>query len=417
MNNYLFTMNLIFWLLLLYNLILTIAGLIYRFKTKNRVKLGPEEYPDIDIFIPCHNEGVVIQDTLNAMAKIRYEGILNIYVLNDNSSDDTGKIAKIFDETYSFIHHIEVPEPKEGEPRGKSRVLNYGLSISNGEYFVVYDADNQPNSDAVSRLIEITKRTDRAVGAVGTVRTINTEVNLLTRFISIEFQAFQLSMQSGRFYLHKVGSLPGTNMLLKRSVLEEVGGYDPKALAEDAELTIRLASKGHLIAVDPYSQTWEQEPQDLKSLIKQRTRWLQGNLYVMSKFFKEPTWWSTLCFAHLFYYKATYVLFTSLLLVSNSIFVLGLFGILKIETVFPYTTSVCFTYFVYTMQLVCAVWFDKTLSSKTLIAISLMYFSYAQLFIYLLLRSIYVLYKDKKNGIVSWDKTSRNKVNNQNLST
>lgn len=410
MKVFLFIMNIVFWILLLYYLILTIAGLIYRFKTKNRVKLRPEEYPDIDIFIPCHNEGVVIQDTLNAMAKIRYEGILNIYVLNDNSTDDTGEIAQLFDETYSFIHHIEVPEPKEGEPRGKSRVLNYALSISNGEYFVVYDADNQPNSDAVSRLIEITKRTDRAVGAVGTVRTINSDFNLLTRFISIEFQAFQLSMQSGRVYLHKAGSLPGTNMLLKRTILEEVGGYDPKALAEDAELTIRLASKGYLIAVDPYSQTWEQEPQDLKTLVKQRTRWLQGNIYVMLKFFKEPTWWTPLCFAHLFYYKATYLLFAVLLILSNSIFVLGLFGVIEIESILPYTTLMCFSYFIYTMKLVCAVWFDKTLSFKTIIAISLMYFSYAQLFVYLLLRSFIMVYKDKRNGTVTWDKTARNKV-------
>ncbi len=32
-------------------------------------------------------------------------------------------------------------------------------------------------------------------------------------------------------------------MLLRRSALEELGGYDPYAIAEDAELTLRITQK------------------------------------------------------------------------------------------------------------------------------------------------------------------------------
>lgn len=61
--------------------------------------------------------------------------------------------------------------------------------------------------------------------------------------ISLEFQIFQLLMQSGRWLLFQTGSLTGTNMLLRRSALEELGGYDPYAIAEDAELTLRITQK------------------------------------------------------------------------------------------------------------------------------------------------------------------------------
>ena len=67
------------------------------------------------------------------MAKIEYPGKLTIYLLNDNSQDETPEIGDDFDKAYAHIRHIRVPP---GEPKGKSRVLNYGLSISDGEYFV-----------------------------------------------------------------------------------------------------------------------------------------------------------------------------------------------------------------------------------------------------------------------------------------
>lgn len=176
--------------LLVYYSFLTIAGLIHRnSKRKDRTL---EHYPSVDIFIPAHNEGVVIKDTLEAMAKIEYPGKLTIYLLNDNSQDETPEIGDDFDKAYAHIRHIRVPP---GEPKGKSRVLNYGLSISDGEYFCVYDADNQPEPHALRMLVEHAETTEDAVGAVGHVRTVNEKRNWLTRMISLEFQIFQLLMQ------------------------------------------------------------------------------------------------------------------------------------------------------------------------------------------------------------------------------
>lgn len=403
MNTFFLIAVIIFWSILLYYSLLVIAGLYIR---KNKERLEPlETYPSLDVFIPAHNEGVVMMDTLTAMTKLEYPGDMQIYVLNDHSQDQTGQIAAQFAAQYPHIHHIEVPD--SDEPKGKSRVLNYGLSISNGEYFIVYDADNQPNPDAAVRLMEMTMRTENACGAVGCVRTLNAQANWLTRFIAIEFKVFQLTMQAGRYFVHKIGSLPGTNMLLKRSILMDLGGYDPYALAEDGELTIRLASKGYVIAVDSHSQTWEQEPQTLKALIKQRTRWLQGNLYIMAKFFKEPTWWTKQCMVHLAYYLSIYFIFICLLLLSNVLFILGLLGFVHFDSNIPFFLLWILTYIFFTIQLICALWYDKRVTFKYLIAASLMYFSYAQLFIFLFGRASWLILKDKKKGTVSWDKTER----------
>lgn len=389
--------------LLAYSSFLTIAGLVHRNQKKKKRTLS--HYPSVDILIPAHNEGVVIKDTLEAMANIEYPGKLTIYLLNDNSHDETGEIGDSFEQAYAHIRHIRVPP---GEPKGKSRVLNYGLSISDGEYFCVYDADNQPEPHALRMLVEYAETVEDAVGAVGHVRTMNETRNWLTRMISLEFQVFQLLMQSGRWLLFRAGSLTGTNMLLRRSVLEELGGYDPYAIAEDAELTLRITRKGYLLPIVPESITWEQEPEHLKVLIKQRTRWLQGNLYILENILSSLDFFKGKLLVHSLQQVLVYVLFWLFLIISNVWFIIGLLGIFHIQYTIPLLFMWYVAYVTYTSQLFSAQSVEKTFTPINIFISVIMYFTYAQLFTYLFIRSLILYLRAKsKKQIIGWDKTVR----------
>ena len=153
--------------LLVYYSFLTLAGLVHR--SRKRKDRTLEHYPSVDILIPAHNEGVVIKDTLEAMAKIEYPGKLTVYLLNDNSQDETPEIGDDFDKAYAHIRHIRVPLVNQR----KITCIKLWFSISDGEYFCVYDADNQPEPHALRMLVEHAETTEDAVGAVGHVRTVN----------------------------------------------------------------------------------------------------------------------------------------------------------------------------------------------------------------------------------------------------
>ncbi|WP_203246754.1 glycosyltransferase family 2 protein [Sporosarcina beigongshangi] len=396
----------LFMTLLSYYSILTLAGIYNRLKTKITPVL--DFYPGVDILIPAHNEGIVIKNTIEAMIALEYPGELQIYVLNDNSSDDTGEIVGAFAEVFRNVHHIKVPA---GDPRGKSRVLNYGLSISKNKYYCVYDADNQPDPQALIKLVAISETNPKAAGAVGYVRTFNESATWLTRMISIEFQVFQLLMQSGRWQLFKTGSLTGTNMLVKRSVIEELGGYDPYAIAEDAELTLRITQKGYYLPIVPNSVTWEQEPETLSVYLKQRTRWLQGNLYIVEKTLTEPDYFKGKLLVHSIHQLLVYVVFWLFLIISYVWFALGIFDFFHIEHTYPLLFIWYLAYVVYTAQLFSAQAVQKTFSPINIFVSVIMYFTYAQLFTYLFVRS-FVLYikAKKKRQMIGWDKTTRFKV-------
>ncbi|MBT2581568.1 glycosyltransferase [Planococcus sp. ISL-109] len=403
MNIFIGFIVVLFWILLLFYSAVTIGGVWYRLRFKNPPKI--DKYPSVAVLIPAHNEEIVIENTLRAMARLKYEGKLDIYVLDDSSKDGTAGIVQEFAEVFSRIHYIPVPP---GNPKGKSRVLNYGLSITNSEYFVVYDADNEPDPDALEKLVQAAETVPNAAGAVGYVKTKNVDTNILTRMIALEFQVFQLLMQCGRWALFKIGSLAGTNMLLRRSVIEKLGGYDVYALAEDAELTVRLAAAGYVLPVIPTSHTWEQEPETLKAFIKQRTRWLTGNLYLLEKSLKERSHWKGRTFILSLQHLFTYLIFVLMLLVSHIFFILSVSGVDIPIISAPLMMLWFMTYIVYTAQLLSALVVDRNVSLTNVLFVLVMYFTYAQLFLLLLVLSItkYTWSKLRKKTI-AWDKTQR----------
>lgn len=300
------------WMMLLYHMFLMEGGYLHFRSFEKPIDQWSEkmvDVPTVSIFIPAHNEAVVIEQTLRAMSRLYYpKDKLEVIVINDNSSDNTGEIAQRFTEKYPFIRVIETVEPNKG--KGKSSALNSALAASDSDIVVVYDADNTPERMAVWYLVMGLVNDPKAAATVGKFRVINADETWLTRFINIETICFQWMAQGGRWKWFKIATIPGTNFAIRRSVLESLGGWDVKALAEDTELTIRVYNMGYHIRFFPKAITWEQEPENLKVWWKQRTRWARGNQYVVLKFLTQfMTLKRKSIIFDLFYFFFTYFLF------------------------------------------------------------------------------------------------------------
>lgn len=403
MSGVLLVISVLFWILLFYYVSLDILGLYFRSKKITFPML--EHYPPVSILIPAHNEEKVLGETLEAMVKLVYPGDMEILVLNDSSTDTTGEITQEYARLYRRIHHVRVPE---GYPRGKARVLNYGLSLANGELIAVYDADNQPEPNALRLLVDACFGTEGAVGAVGYVKTINERKNWLTRMIAIEFSVFQLLMQSGRWAMMRLGSLTGTNMLVTKEALKQVGGWDVYALAEDADLTMKLTAIGGSLPVVPESRTWEQEPETISVWFRQRTRWMQGNLYLIAKVFREKSWRRGRVLGHSIQQLSVYIVFVFFLLVSDTWFALGELRIVHTQFSVPLFLLWFESILFYIVQLLSAETMDGLVSFTNIIMAVLMYFTYAQIWVILLFWawSKQLRLRHSKEMPV-WDKTVR----------
>src|SRR5205085_10713095 len=120
-----------------------------------------------------------------------------------------------------------------------------------------------------------------------------------------------------RWKLLRVATLRGTNFVVRRRVLEEVGEWDEEALTEDAELSLRILEAGYRIKFVPYAVTWEQEPETLSVWMSQRTRWARGNFYLMRKFVSGIKTAKNKALAlEVFYFLALYYIFVAAIITS-----------------------------------------------------------------------------------------------------
>lgn len=318
------------WSLLFLNIVLSIGGYIYimgMYRTDGHQPVL--EYPMVTVMVPAHNESIVLRKTMEALLKFDYpKDRYEIIVVNDNSTDDSAQVLKTIQQKNPYARIIIINTDHVAGGKGKSNALNIALSMASGSVIAIYDADNTPEKQALRILVENLMSDDRLGAVIGKFRTRNKYASLLTRFVNIETLAYQCMNQAGRYFFFKLCTIPGTNYVIRRELIDRMGGWDVNALAEDTEISFRLYRMGYYIKFIPQAVTWEQEPQKLKQWFKQRTRWVKGNLYVLKSNFKyafDPE--AGIMRLDVIYYALVYLMMFSSLIFSDMIFIIGILGL------------------------------------------------------------------------------------------
>ena len=202
-------------------------------------------------------------------------------------------------------------------------------------------------------------------------------------------------------------TLPGTNFVMRKSVLDEVGGWDEDALTEDAELTIRIYETGRKIRLVPNAVTWEQEPEALAVWFRQRRRWARGHNYVLAKHLRRLLHLRPRVVAlELLYALAIYYVVFAAIAISDILFVLALFGVVSLRALGPYSELWLLAFVLFVLEVTIALSREKgedSLSNMALVILA--YFTYCQLWIPVVIRAFIddVILRKKK----TWAKTER----------
>jgi cellulose synthase/poly-beta-1,6-N-acetylglucosamine synthase-like glycosyltransferase len=396
------------WFMIAYQFVLTVFGYINYVKSLNR-KLAIDrmrfDYPSCTILIPAHNEEKVIGATIDSMLRLEYpEDRLSILVINDGSTDATRGIIMAAAARDPRVRLFDVPAGEGG--RGKSRALNLAMTMVTSEVIAIYDADNTPDRHALRYLVAQLLDNSELGAALGKFRTVNKDVNLLTRFINIETLSFQSMLQAGRWQMHNIATLPGTNFVVWTWLIRRLNGWDEEALTEDSELSIRIYQEGYKIKFVPYAVTYEQEPQSWSVWVRQRIRWVRGNNYVLGKFFKElPRFTNKRLAFDVLYTLSLYYIFFVAILVSDILFVLSVTNVVSMALPGPYTFVWIMAFVLFLLEILLAISYDREDRPRQLGLIALMYFTYCQFWIYVVIRAMWVEYVQRKGRV--WDKTER----------
>ena len=411
-SEYLFVFSLFsIWSLLLINIILAMGGYIFYFKNFDKEIKEIDEYPMISILVPAHNEAKVIGRTVESLLLLNYpKSKMELIVINDNSSDNSKEILENIKDRYNNYNFTIINTDSLTGGKGKSNALNIGYKVSKGDFIAVYDADNTPDKNALRYLVQTIVMNDELGAVIGKFRTRNKNKNLLTKFINIETLSFQWMSQAGRWQLFNLCTIPGTNFILRRSIIEEIEGWDSKAIAEDTEISFRIYKLGYKIKLVPQYITWEQEPETVKVWIKQRTRWAKGNIYVLMKYIKNifKQGRNKIVF-DIAYFFSVYFLFLTSVIISDILCVLSISKLVEISIPINFFLIWILSYLLFIIEVSISLTIEKGEATiENIFIVAIMYFTYSQLWLFVAIKGMIEYLKDiifKRE--VKWYKTER----------
>lgn len=261
-------------LMAVYALFTNIAYKIKKRKSLKNPQIKNEEYkPFVSIMIPAHNEESVIANTIETVLNLDYPNF-EIIAIDDRSTDNTASVLKDLEKKYPE-KVIAFIRPKEAFP-GKSAVLNDALEFAKGEAILVFDADATMAPDFLKNLVYELEPKD--VGAVQARKVVrNKDINILTRCQNNEMTMdtyFQVSRDSVKGAVE----LRGNGELIKRTALEDIGGWNNYTITDDLDMSTRLHIKGWDVRFCHETIVYEEGIMYLFPLYRQRRRWLEGTI-------------------------------------------------------------------------------------------------------------------------------------------
>jgi uncharacterized membrane protein len=105
------------------------------------------------------------------------------------------------------------------------------------------------------------------------------------------------------------------------------------------------------------------------------------------------------------YNLSLYYIFFVAIVISDILFLLSATNLVSIALPGPYTYVWIMAFFLFLFEITLAISFDEEESMKNIFIVLLSYFSYCQLWIYIVVKAIYSEYIKKEKH--TWDKTVR----------
>ncbi|MED4460705.1 glycosyltransferase [Metabacillus fastidiosus] len=244
---------------------------IKRYKETN---IDPNFTPFVSVVIAAYNEEKVICKTVDSILSSDYPAF-EILIVDDGSKDDTAAVVQAAYENHPLIRLIK---KNNG---GKSSAVNLGFKEAKGEIVVALDADTLIAENAISLLVN--HFTNENVAAVSGNVKVGNKGNLLTNWQHIEYvTGFNLERRAFAA-LNCITVVPGAIGAWRKTEVEEAGYFKEDTLAEDTDITLTLLRNGKKIEFEEKAYAFTEVPEDIKSLAKQRYRWVYGTLQCLWK--------------------------------------------------------------------------------------------------------------------------------------
>jgi cellulose synthase (UDP-forming) len=231
----------------------------------------PAHYPDVDIFLPICGEPLeLLQNTWTYVYDLvrAYPGDAVAYVLDDKADPGAQELARDF----GFVYKVR-------ENRGwmkKAGNLRYAFERTQGEFFVILDADFAPRPDFLAETLPYFD--DPKIGIVQTPQFFRPHPRhtWVERAAGPMQEVFYRSMQTSRDSFGAAICV-GSCAAYRRAAIHAAGGPALIAYAEDVHTGLDVISRGWSVRYIPVNLATGSSPSSVDAFAHQQYRWCLGS--------------------------------------------------------------------------------------------------------------------------------------------
>lgn len=218
--------------------------------------MSVEPPPTISVIIPVHNGAAYLNSCLEAVAASDYR-FSECIVVNDGSTDDSQGVAEGF-----ATRIVDLPEG----PRGPAYARNRGAEVARGSILLFVDADVVLDPGALQLVAKVFQEQPKLAAVFGSYDARPKARGVISQYRNLLHH-----------FVHQNGNPKASTFwagcgAIRRSVFEEIGGFDekqfPRPSIEDIELGYRLRGAGYQILLDKRLQGTHLKRWNLYALIR-----------------------------------------------------------------------------------------------------------------------------------------------------
>lgn len=242
-------------------------------------------WPRYVIQVPLYQEPFAVRRIVRALSKLDYPvDRLSIQLLVEDDDEETkGALGGV-----TLPPQFKIVPIPVCEPRTKPKACNVGLAEAEGDFLVIYDAEDRPEPDQLKKAaIGFERCADKVACVQAKLCFFNSRQNLLTRMFTADYALWFGLCLPGLDSCAAPIPLGGTSNHFRLSVLRELEGWDEYNVTEDCDLGIRLAIAGWQTRIVD-STTWEEACPRFGAWIRQRSRWVKGYVQTYLVHLRRP---------------------------------------------------------------------------------------------------------------------------------
>lgn len=214
----------------------------------------------VSIVVPAYNASRYVARTLDSALAQTYRNI-EIVVADDGSKDDTADIIRRYAASDTRVRLVQQPN------QGVAAARNTAIRHSSGTLIAPLDADDLWTPTKLEKQVARLAAAGPDVGLVYTLfRVIDADDRLLPTQERYRPEGWVFLQQSRQNFVAN-----GSSILMRRSVVEEFGGYSTRLRAlglegcEDFLLQMAIASRYTYAAVPEYLVGYRKTPRNMSS--------------------------------------------------------------------------------------------------------------------------------------------------------